>query len=229
MAAALVWGAVNGPVALAYHDGWWEFYKFSQQRPTERSTVWAMGRTLWKASIADGDAPYYVPSGTAVALALLAALALVAAIGLMAPTRPRLGQLAFLCVLAFLLTTKVWSPQYSLWLLPLAVLARPSWRVLLAWQVTECLVWIPRLLWFLGTGSKGVDYSWFFGAVLLRDAAVLALAALVVRDILRPAEDIVRAPERLGGAADDDPAGGVLDRAGAGPDLIDGDDSRNAT
>ena len=47
-------------------------------------------------------------------------------------------------------------------------------------------MWFPRLLWFLGTGSKGVDHGWFFGAVLLRDAAVLALAVLVVRDILRP-------------------------------------------
>ena len=157
----------------------------------------------------------------------------------MAPRRPRLPQLLFLVVAAFLLTNKVWSPQYSLWLLPLAVLARPSWRALLAWQVTECLVWVPRLLWFLGTGAKGVDYEWFFGAVLLRDLAVLALAALVVRDVLRPELDIVRAPDRPGGAAEDDPAGGVLDwaddrgplvlpgvRSGGGPDLIDGDDTQ---
>src|SRR6185503_9589855 len=142
----------------------------------------------------------------------LLACAMIGWLGLSAQRRPRFAQLAFLVVAAFLLTNKVWSPQYSLWLLPLAVLARPSWRVLLAWQVTECLVWVPRLLWFLGTGAKGVDYEWFFGAVLLRDLAVLALAALVVRDVLRPELDIVRMPDRPGGAAEDDPAGGVLDR-----------------
>ena len=92
---------------------------------------------------------------------MLAAVGAVLALGLLAPRRPRLPQLLFLVVAAFLLTNKVWSPQYSLWLLPLAVLARPSWRALLAWQVTECLVWVPRLLWFLGTGDKGVGYNWF--------------------------------------------------------------------
>ena len=50
--AGLVWLAVNGPVALAYHRGWWEFYQFSIDRPTERSTFWAIGRTLFDASAA---------------------------------------------------------------------------------------------------------------------------------------------------------------------------------
>ena len=34
----------------------------------------------------------------------------------------------FLIVVAFTLTNKVYSPQYSLWLVPLAVMARPRWR-----------------------------------------------------------------------------------------------------
>ena len=44
------------------------------------------------------------------------------------PTTPRLAQLGFLIVAGFLLVNKVYSPQYVLWLLPLAVLARPRWR-----------------------------------------------------------------------------------------------------
>ena len=44
-------------------------------------------------------------------------------------------------------------------------------------------------------------------AVWLRDLALIALMALVVREVLRPEEDVVRAD----GA--DDPAGGVLDGA----------------
>src|SRR6266487_2159971 len=119
----------------------------------------------------------------------------------------RLPQLLFLTVAGFLLTNKVWSPQYSLWLVPLAVLARPSWRAYLIWQATECVLWVPRLLWFLGTGSKGVDFQWFLLAVLVRDVALVGYCVLVIRDILRPERDIVRA------SGDDDPAGGVLDRA----------------
>jgi hypothetical protein len=47
----------------------------------------------------------------------------------------------------------------------------------------------------------------YFAALLARFAAVVILAALVVRDILHPEADLVRA------AGDDDPAGGVLDGA----------------
>ena len=43
--------------------------------------------------------------------------------------------------------------------------------------------------------------------MLLRDAVLVALAALVVRDVLRPELDVVRRD------GVDDPAGGVLDGA----------------
>ena len=57
--------------------------------------------------------------------------------GFRAPSTPRLAQLAFLVVAGFLLVNKVYSPQYVLWLLPLAVLARPRWRDQLVWQVVR--------------------------------------------------------------------------------------------
>ena len=68
---------------------------------------------------------------------------LVALLGLLAPRTPRLAQLAFLVVAGFLLVNKVYSPQYVLWLLPLAVLARPRWRDLLIWQAGELLYLSP--------------------------------------------------------------------------------------
>jgi uncharacterized membrane protein len=131
---------------------------------------------------------------------------------LAAPVRPRVPQVAFLLVAGFLLLNKVWSPQYSLWLLPLAVLARPAWRSLLAWQATEALLWVPRLLWYLGPDDNGITVGWFFLAVGIRDVAVVVLVALVVRDVLQPDRDVVR----TSWPGVDDPAGGVLDHA---PDL----------
>src|SRR5262249_30981905 len=94
-------------------------------------------------------------------------------------------------------------------LVPLAVLARPSWRALLAWQATEAFLWFPLLYWFLEVDNKGkgLDEHWFLLAVVARDVALLWLVALVLRDIRRPAYDVVR----YSGA--DDPAGGVLDGA----------------
>jgi uncharacterized membrane protein len=210
-AAAAAWAAVNVPVALAYHQGWWEFYRFSIDRATERSTVWAIVKTLVDSGAGAADAVYWVPPGAAVALLLIGALCGVAYVGLRAPVKPRLAQLAFLVVLAFLLTTKVWSPQYSLWLVPLLALARPRWRLALIWQFVEIAVWFLTLLLLLGLdpaqSAHGVGYGWLMLVLLARDALLLALAGLMIREMWRPELDVVRSD----GA--DDPGGGEFDGA----------------
>src|SRR5438874_7833162 len=86
----------------------------------------------------------------------------------------------------FVSRNKVWSPQYSLWLVPLAVLAIPRWRLLLGWMLIDALVWAPRMFFYLGEGSKGLPEGWFLGTVVIRDLAVIGLCALVVREIYRP-------------------------------------------
>jgi uncharacterized membrane protein len=211
LTAVLVWLAVNVPIALTYYPGWSEFYRFSIERPTERSTVWAMGKTLVATGIGASDAPYWKPPGTAVAVALLVALAAVGWLGLRAPVKPRLAQLAFLVVLAFLLTTKVWSPQYSLWLVPLLALARPRWRLNLVWQFTEIAVWFLTLTLLLQLShpdqNHGIGYGWLMLVLIARDVLLLGIAGLIVRDMWRPELDVVRA----GGV--DDPGGGYFDGA----------------
>ena len=92
---------------------------------------------------------------------MIAALFVAAGVGLVllvrrAPQPPRLASLAFLAVAAFLLVNKVWSPQYSLWLVPLAVLALPRWRLLLAWMTLDALVWVPRMFYYVGPGAPRV-------------------------------------------------------------------------
>jgi uncharacterized membrane protein len=207
--AVFVWCAANVPLAIAYHSGWWAFYQFSIDRPTERSTFWAMIKTLADGGLAGGDAPYWKPPGAAVALALVAALILVAVLGLTAPVRPRLAQLAFLCILAFLLTTKVWSPQYSLWLVPLVALARPRWRLTLVWQFSEIAVWLGTLTLLVGydVPEHGISYGWLVLLLAIRDGLLLGIAALVVREMWCPWLDVVR----VDGV--DDPGGGVFDGA----------------
>src|SRR5258708_39079676 len=59
---------------------------------------------------------------------------------LTAEHRPRLVQVAFLVVAAFLLTNKGWSPQFSLWLVPRAGVGLPHRRRLLAWVARDDLV-----------------------------------------------------------------------------------------
>ena len=143
-------------------------------------------------------------------IGMVIALVVIGLIVLTAPRRPRVPQIAFLVIAAFLLVNKVDSPQYSLWLLPLAVLAYPRWKPLLAWQLIEIFEVVMRYLWFVyddqaAHGKAGVSEGWFVSAVVLRQAAVMVLAGLIVREIYRPKLDLVRE------AGVDDPAGGLLD------------------
>jgi uncharacterized membrane protein len=212
VAAAATWLAVNAPFAAAYYNGWREFYAFSATRDAEASTFWYIGHYLATTGIGNGYPPGWSPPGAAVAVVLLLALAGVATLGLLAPVRPRMAQLAFLAVFAFLITTKVWSPQYSLWLVPLVALARPRWRITLLWQFSEIVVWVVTLLWLLGfnDGSHATDYGWLMLALLTRDAFLFVIAGLIVYEMWHPEADVVRA------SGLDDPGGGPYDGA---PDI----------
>jgi uncharacterized membrane protein len=209
--AAVAWVAVDVPVAALAPSNWAWFFTLSRTRPANPESIWAIALHydggLFDGPLAQGQTPVVLNAVVAVVL-LLFALG-VGWLALAAPVRPRVAQLAFLLVAAFLLLNKVWSPQYSLWLLPLAVLARPGWRSLLTWQATEAGVWLMTMLYYLGRDHRGVDVEWFYFAVGLRDAAVLVLMALVVRDAWNP--DLDRVRRSWPGV--DDPAGGVLDHA----------------
>jgi uncharacterized membrane protein len=138
----------------------------------------------------------------------------IAALVLAAPRRPRLAAVLFLIVVAFVLTNKVYSPQYSLWLIPLAVMARPRWTSFLIWQAGE-VIYFVAIWWYLaGYGVEGADALQgpeYAVAILVRMLATLYLAALVVQDMLVPSYDPVRSDGEP--ADEDDPGGGVYDGA----------------
>ncbi|HTZ45161.1 MAG TPA: glycosyltransferase 87 family protein [Jatrophihabitans sp.] len=209
--AAASWLVVNLPIALAWNPGWKVFYTFSEHRPAEASTVWAMLNHYYPHTFGTPGESGWTPPGAAVALLLLLALAAVGYLALTVPARPRLAQLAFLSVAAFLLTTKVWSPQYSLWLVPLLALARPRWRMALIWQASEIAVWVGTLLWLLAGSdpNKAMTYEGLTWLLLIRDAVLLVLVGLIVREMYRPATDPVRTSE------EPDPGAGVFADADA--------------
>ncbi|HSZ29075.1 MAG TPA: glycosyltransferase family 87 protein, partial [Pseudonocardiaceae bacterium] len=209
------WLAVNLPVMVLYPRGWSEFFRLNTRRGDDMDSLYNIVKSFTRWHGFDPGLGFWQPPQLLNAVVLVLFLLCCAAIGyiaLTAPRRPRVAQLVFLVVAAFLLTNKVWSPQFSLWLVPLAVLALPHRRILLAWMTIDALVWVPRMYYLYSVPNRGLPEQWFTSTVLLRDTAVLGLCALIVRQIYRPEEDLVRWGGRL-----DDPAGGVFDRAGDAP------------
>jgi uncharacterized membrane protein len=220
----LSWLVINVPVMLFAWDGWVRFYTFSQERGVDWGSMFFY--------LMNGQGLTFVanvPQLNHAAEAAFAALCLaIGALALLAPRRPRLPQLLFLVLAAFMLTNKVWSPQYILWLLPLIVLARPRLPAYLVWQVGEFIYFIGIWWYLLAISTQkpgsdahglwkaltnleapadGINQNLYFVALFARFLTVLLMVILVVIDILRPSRDLVR----LDG--DDDPAGGVLDGA----------------
>lgn len=204
IAALGTWIAINAPIFLLYPAGWWEFFRLNTDRGADPDSLYnALSYFTGWPGFDPGRSVPTILNLVSLALFLLCCIG-IAAITFTAPRRPRFGQLAFLVIAAFLLTNKVWSPQYSLWLVPLGVLALPRWRLLLGWMVVDALVWFPRMAYYLGIDHGGLPQGWFLGTVIVRDLAVVGLCALIVRTIYRPETDPIRQ------AGDDDPLGGFL-------------------
>jgi uncharacterized membrane protein len=176
--AAVAWLVVNLPALVTGSAAWTVFWKFNSHRGADLGSLWLVADQLGVHSDAHR---INLVSGVLFGLACVAILVL----GLAAPRRPRVAQIAFLVVAAFLLVNKVDSPQYVLWLLPLAVLARPRWRDLLIWQACElayfAAVWIYLGGWL--APSSGDNPAAYQLAIVVRVLGELYLVALVVRDV----------------------------------------------
>jgi uncharacterized membrane protein len=211
-AAVAVWLVIDVPVYLWSPDGFLWFWRYNAQRGPDFGSLWLLAQMYGQGASAHtiNLTTGFVFGAVCVAIALL---------GLYAPRKPRLVQLMFLVVVAFLMINKVYSPQYVLWLLPLAALARPRWRDLIIWQACELFyffaIWMHIANFFVAPGPCEISHffisasgcDWVYSvAIVLRVAGELFRVLMVVRDILEPWYDPVRAD-----GLSDDPLGGVLD------------------
>jgi uncharacterized membrane protein len=186
----VAWMLVNLPAYVSGREEWTHFWSFNSDRGADLGSLWLLLDQAFDAGFAASTVNLW-------SWALFGAWCLgVLVLGLRAPETPRFAQLGFLVLVGFLLVNKVYSPQYVLWLLPLAALARPRWRDHLVWQGGE--VFYFAMVWFYLAGyldpAGGGDPGFYWVAILVRVLAELYLVGLVVRDVLRPEHDPVRVP-----------------------------------
>jgi uncharacterized membrane protein len=195
---AATWLAVNLPFAAAGLPGWWEFFRSNGARPADWDSLWYIGcRQL----------PACAPTGAVNLLSFMAFVGIVATIWVMKRRRepgfPR-WQIAFPAVAVFLLLGKVYSPQFSLWLLPWFALVAPDLRRFIAFEVADVAVFLTRFSFFGELTGLGGLPQWVFETAVVVRAVVLAWCVA----------GWIRAPSRsvpAGGV----PAGGVRAPAAA--------------
>ena len=172
--AAAAWLAVNLPVAFAAPAGWGRFYALSRNRPADWGSVWYFFETEHWPFVGSLTGR---PLNRSRRRLFAAGCVLIGALILTAPRRPRVPQVFFLVLAVFLLSNKVWSPQYVIWLVPLVVLARPRVWAYAVWQVAEVTyffaIWAYLITIATGTGQVpvaegGISPGVYFAALLSR-------------------------------------------------------------
>ncbi len=173
----MVWLAINVPVMLTTPQGWWHFYKLNLDRGSDWGSLWYSLSLL-------GLHIRYLNYLTI--LALLVVLVALVVFLLEIEQTPTLADVSFILMAATLCIGKVYSPQYVLWLVPLAAIAirqRSHLYAFWIWQAAEVIYHLA--IWqhlALVSGSHfGLPESGYALASLGRIAASAYLIAVLVR------------------------------------------------
>ena len=176
-----VWLAINMPVMLTTPQGWWHFYKLNLDRGSDWGSLW-YSLTLLGLHIRFLN---YLTI-----LTLLLVLAAMVIFLLEIEHIPALAEVSFIILAGTLCIGKVYSPQYVLWLVPLAVIALKDRGQLFAfwlWQVGEVIyhVAIWQHLALVSGSHFGLPELGYALASLARIATSIYLIIVLVRYSLR--------------------------------------------
>jgi uncharacterized membrane protein len=168
VAAVAAWALVNLPVALAAPENWSEFYRFSSERAGTAASVWELlaWGAQWSTSIPERN--LYA------ALAFLAGAAAILGFG-WRRHQARLWVLFTPLLAWFMLTNKVYSPQFDLWLYPMLLMTAPRLRPVAIFTVAGIAAYFAEFWWF--AGMEGASPSATPGDIAF--AAAIRAAAMV--------------------------------------------------
>ena len=176
-----MWIIINAPFALTTPTGWWRFYKLNLERGADWGSIWL---ALNQLGLGLTNLNY---------LALLLLLIGISAIAIFLfelKSTPTLASIAFIVLATVMVASKVYSPQYVLWLTPLAVIALTTSRDLHAfwiWQTGEVIYHIAIWQYLaIFTGAQfGLSVSGYAVLTIVRIGATLYLIWVVGKRALQ--------------------------------------------
>jgi len=131
--AIATFAAINLPVALTTPEGWWRFYDLNLNRGSDWGSLWYalsnLGLNLTHQNYLS-------------ILLLMIGLSALTIFLLQLRTPPTLAHTAIFVMIIVMAVSKVYSPQYVLWLTPLAIIAiidRRELTVFWFWQGAEVI------------------------------------------------------------------------------------------
>jgi uncharacterized membrane protein len=176
-AAAVTWLVVNVPFAIAAYPGWSEFFRSNGARFSDYESLW---RILCEFGPCFGPGTVNVLSAV---VTILGTWWVWRRTVRRHPALPRWA-MSFPLLVVLLCASKVWSPQYGLWLLPFIALSGIPFFPFLQYQLAEVLLYMVRDLFFTDPPGTGlVSYRMLSIVVVLR---VLLLLRLLVLWMSRP-------------------------------------------
>jgi len=176
---AIFWGAINIPIALTHFDGWWRFFKLNLERGADFGSIW------YALSLLDIKIPHLDLIYPLLSIVLFVGLAIYL---LKLPSTPNLAAIALFALVIFTTAGKVYSPQYILWLTPLAVIALQNSKQVITfwfWQATEITyhlaIW--QYLALFSDAQFGLPAGGYALATIIRVIGMCTFAYILMRDL----------------------------------------------
>jgi uncharacterized membrane protein len=174
---SITWLLINLPFIITTPAGWFRFFKLN----SERAADWG---SIWHALEIFGLKINHLNLISIIAFAVVALAFTLFVYGI--SEVPKLASIAFFIVAIFVTASKVYSPQYILWLTPLAILAMVDKKDRFdfwVWQFAELIyhfaIW--QYLAEVSGASFAIPAGAYAAAILLRVGALTWFCLRIMR------------------------------------------------
>jgi uncharacterized membrane protein len=175
--AVLTFAAINLPVLLTTPEGWLRFYELNFDRGQDWGSLWYALSSL---GVNLGNTNFFA------ILALFVSVLFVSLLIFSTKNVLTLADVSFIVLALVMIASKVYSPQYILWLVPLAVIAMSTRKDLHAfwiWQIAEVIYHVA--IWqhlATVTGAKfGLPLGGYALITLIRILACFYFVGVLVK------------------------------------------------